>query len=177
MQLRVRDACRSDRPTRRCSDTRWLRFRQADTAPQVFPSSNGRPPPFRAAAFRRRAELQQDALHDRAQTTRAGLAVDGLASNSAERLVLLPVSVRDPSYAERDELLLKRPLSVLNGCLAGDKFLVGENFTVADLNVASILAWGKMSRLDLSAHPEVTRWLDKCLSRPAYGRVRETVQV
>jgi glutathione S-transferase len=85
--------------------------------------------------------------------------------------------VRDPSYAERDELLLKRPLRVLNGCLAGDKFLVGENFTVADLNVASILAWGKMSRLDLSAHPEVTRWLNKCLSRPAYGRVRETVQV
>jgi glutathione S-transferase len=107
----------------------------------------------------------------------AVLEMEALLLELLQHRALLPVSVRDPSYAERDELLLKRPLSVLNGCLAGDKFLVGENFTVADLNVASILAWGKMSRLDLSAHPEVTRWLDKCLSRPAYVRVRETVQV
>jgi glutathione S-transferase len=51
--------------------------------------------------------------------------------------------------------------------------LVGENFTVADLNVASILAWGKMGRLDLSIHSNVTRWLNGCLSRSAYERVRD----
>jgi len=85
---------------------------------------------------------------------------------------LLPESSRDPSYAERDELLLQRPLGVLNTGLAGRQFLAGDSFTVADLNVASILAWGKMAKLDTSAHPEVTRWLDACLSRPAYGRVR-----
>ncbi len=86
---------------------------------------------------------------------------------------LLPEFVRDPSYAERDELLLNRPLKVLNNSLAGRKYLVGKSFTVADLNVASILAWGKMGRLDLSKHSDVTRWLDDCLSRPAYGRVRD----
>src|SRR6516225_4045408 len=90
-----------------------------------------------------------------------------------EMEALLLEFVRDPSYAERDELLLKRPLRVLNDSLAGREFLVGENFTVADLNVASILAWGKMGRLDLSIHSNVTRWLDNCLSRPAYGRVRD----
>jgi glutathione S-transferase len=50
---------------------------------------------------------------------------------------------------------------------------VGGNFTVADLNVASILVWGKMGRLDLSDHPDVARWLDSCLARPAYSRVRD----
>lgn len=105
------------------------------------------------------------------------LEMEALLLELLQHRALLPESVRDPSYAERDELLLKRPLRVLNGCLANHKFLVGESFTVADLNVASILAWGKMSRLDLSAHPEVMRWLDKCLSRPAYERVRETVKV
>ena len=105
------------------------------------------------------------------------LEMEALLLELLHHRALLPESVRDPSYAERDELLLKRPLSVLNGCLANHKFLVGESFTVADLNVASILAWGKMGRLDLSAHPEVMRWLDKCLSRPAYERVRETVKV
>jgi glutathione S-transferase len=86
---------------------------------------------------------------------------------------LLPEFARDPSYAERDELLLNKPLEVLNNFLAGRKYLVCESFAVGDLNVASVLAWGKMSRLDLSKHPDVLRWLGKCLSRPAYGRVRD----
>ena len=63
---------------------------------------------------------------------------------------------RDASYAERDELLLRKPLGVLNDALAGREYLVGKSFTVADLNVASILTWGKMARLDMSAHPEWT---------------------
>jgi glutathione S-transferase len=51
--------------------------------------------------------------------------------------------------------------------------LAGTSFTVADLNVAGILMWGKMARMDLSAYPELTRWLDACLSRPAYLRLRD----
>ena len=66
-----------------------------------------------------------------------------------------------------------RLLGVLNDALAGREYLVGKNFTVADLNVASILTWGKMARLDMSAHPEAKRWLDGCLARSAYGRVRD----
>jgi glutathione S-transferase len=77
------------------------------------------------------------------------------------------------SYAERDELLLKRPLGVLNDALAKRDYLVSNNFTVADLNVAAILVWGKMGRLNMSGHVEVTRWFDACLARPAYGRVRD----
>jgi glutathione S-transferase len=85
---------------------------------------------------------------------------------------VLPEFARDPSYAERDELLLKKPLGVLDDALAGRDYLVGNSFTVADLNVAGILVWGKMGRLNLSSHAEVTRWFDACLARPAYGRVR-----
>jgi glutathione S-transferase len=86
---------------------------------------------------------------------------------------LLPEFTRDPSHAERAELLLQKPLGVLNAALAGREFLSGGSFTVADLNVASILVWGKMARLALSAHSEVKRWLDGCLARPAYSRVRD----
>jgi glutathione S-transferase len=86
---------------------------------------------------------------------------------------VLPEFARDASYAERDELLLKRPLAVLNDALAGRDYLVSDSFTVADLNVAAILVWGKMSRLNMTGHAEVTRWFDACLARPAYGRVRD----
>ena len=86
---------------------------------------------------------------------------------------LLPEFSRDPSYAARDELLLQRPLGVLNAALKGREFLATGGFTVADLNVASILVWGRIARLGLSGHPEVKRWLDACLARPAYRRVRD----
>jgi glutathione S-transferase len=103
----------------------------------------------------------------------AMLEMEGLLLDLLQHRALLPEFARDASYAERDELLLRKPLEVLNNALNGRDHLVGGNFTVADLNVASILVWGKMGRLDLSAHPDVARWLDSCLARPAYSRVRD----
>ncbi len=85
---------------------------------------------------------------------------------------MLPEFGRDPSYAARDELLLKKPLGVLDAALAERGYLAAGEFTVADLNVAGILAWGKMSRLDLSRVPHVAKWLDAALRRPAYRRLR-----
>jgi glutathione S-transferase len=101
------------------------------------------------------------------------LEMEALLLELLQHRALLPEFVRDPSYAERDELLLRRPLRVLNDSLARREFLIAETFTVADLNVASILAWGKMGRLNLSTYSNVMRWLDDCLSRPAYERVRD----
>ena len=103
----------------------------------------------------------------------AMLETEALLLDLLQHRAVLPEFARDASYAERDELLLKRPLDVLNGALVEHDYLVGNSFTVADLNVASILVWGKMARLNLSNHPKVRRWFDACLARPAYGRVRE----
>jgi glutathione S-transferase len=101
------------------------------------------------------------------------LEMEALLLELLQHRALLPEFARDASYAERDELLLKKPLGVLNNVLVGRDYLVGNSFTVADLNVAGILVWGKMARLNLSGHPQVTRWLDGCLARSAYGRVRD----
>jgi glutathione S-transferase len=103
----------------------------------------------------------------------AMLEMEGLLLDLLQHRALLPEFARDASYAERDELLLRKPLEVLNNALSGRDHLVDGNFTVADLNLASILIWGKMGRLDLSAHLDVARWLDSCLTRPAYRRLRD----
>jgi glutathione S-transferase len=103
----------------------------------------------------------------------AMLEMEALLLDLLTHRAVLPEFARDPSYAERDELLLERPLGVLNDTLAGRDYLVNNGFTVADLNVAAILVWGKMGRLNMSGHPEVKRWFDACLARPAYGRVRD----
>jgi glutathione S-transferase len=103
----------------------------------------------------------------------AMLEMEELLLDLLNHRAALPEFARDPSHAERSELLLQKPLQVLNGSLGEPQFLAGDNFTLADLNVASILVWGKMARINLSAHPNVARWLDVCLARPAYRRVRD----
>ena len=101
------------------------------------------------------------------------LEIEHLLLHLLEHRALLVEFSRDASAVERNELLLKKPLGVLNDALAGRNYLAGTSFTVADLNVAGILVWAKMARLDLSAYPELARWLNACLARPAYMRLRD----
>ncbi len=83
---------------------------------------------------------------------------------------------KDPAVVAECMAELERPLKVLDAELAGKDWLMGGRFTVADLNAAAVLAWAKTGRLDLSAYPNVARWLDACLARPAYGRVKEMMK-
>jgi glutathione S-transferase len=103
----------------------------------------------------------------------AMLEIEHLLLHLLEHRALLAEFSRDPSAVERNELLLRKPLGVLNDALTGRDHLAGNSFTVADLNVAGILMWAKMARMDLSAYPELTRWLDASLARPAYVRLRD----
>lgn len=105
----------------------------------------------------------------------AVLELEPLARDLLDHRVNLVERAREASIAERDELLLQRPLQVLNSALDGQTNLLGENFTVADLNVASILAWAKRSGMDFSFVPEVNRWLEACYARPAYLRIGEMI--
>ena len=68
------------------------------------------------------------------------IETEALLLDLLQHRAVLPEFARDASYAERDELLLRKPL--LNDALAGHDYLAGNSFTVADLNLASILVWG-----------------------------------
>jgi len=65
--------------------------------------------------------------------------MEALLLDLLQHRAMLQEHARDASYAERDELLLRKPLGVLNDALARREYLVGKSFTVADLNVAGIL--------------------------------------
>lgn len=60
------------------------------------------------------------------------------------------------------------PFKVLDAHLADRPYLLGDTFTVADLNVASVLTWARVAKLDLSAYPKVGEWLKRCYARPAF---------
>ena len=62
---------------------------------------------------------------------------------------------------------LERPFNVLNDALEGRDYLVGDAFSVADVNVASVLSWASMGGLDFAAQPNVAAWLGRCFGREA----------
>jgi glutathione S-transferase len=86
---------------------------------------------------------------------------------------ILPENERDPAAADAAEKTLFQPLKVLDGALGRSSYLLGDKFTVADLNVASILAWARPAQIDFSAFPKVTEWSRSCAERPAARAARQ----
>jgi glutathione S-transferase len=86
---------------------------------------------------------------------------------------ILPEDKRDGAAADGAEKTLGQPLRVLDGALGRSANLLGDNFTVADLNVASILAWARPAQIDMAAFPKVAEWLKNCAERPAARAARQ----
>ena len=86
---------------------------------------------------------------------------------------ILPEDKRDAALADESERQLGRPLMVLDGAVAATPYLLGEHFSVADLNVASILSWARPARIDFSHVPKAADWLKRCAERPAARAARE----
>ena len=95
------------------------------------------------------------------------------AANEVERgvniwslhAVRLPLADRDPSILADALAVLAPPFKVLDRALADRDYLLGGDFTVADLNVAAVVS--RAIEMDLAATPRLAGWLRRCLDRPA----------
>jgi glutathione S-transferase len=85
--------------------------------------------------------------------------------------MMLPADQRDEKVAVAAVEKLKAPLKVLDDHLSKSEYLLGKEFTIADLNVTSVLSISKYLQLDFSETPTAQKWLQKCLERPANQRV------
>ena len=86
---------------------------------------------------------------------------------------ILPEDKRDAAAADSAERMLAQPLKVLDGVLGRGTNLLGDNFTVADLNVASILSWARPANVNVAPFPKVAEWLKNCAERPAARAARQ----
>jgi glutathione S-transferase len=88
----------------------------------------------------------------------------------------MPAQQRKPELAAQAEGALRKPFGVLNAHLASvpheQPYLLGDRFTVADINVAAICNWARPAQALLAANPCVSDWLTRCLARAAYIRVQ-----
>jgi glutathione S-transferase len=79
--------------------------------------------------------------------------------------VRLPPAERDAVKRNEALKVLVAPFKVLDAAVAKQKYLLGNDFTVADLNVAAVIS--RAVDMDLSAIPNLKAWLTRCLERPA----------
>lgn len=95
------------------------------------------------------------------------------AASEAEPLIgawsyhtlFLPPEQRKPEVAADAAAKLPRRLQVLEGALADRDYLLGDEFTLADLNVAAVLY--RAPAFGLDGFPRVKAWHARCLARPA----------
>jgi glutathione S-transferase len=87
--------------------------------------------------------------------------------------IVHPEPKRDLAAADAAERQLAAPLKVLDGAVGDGRYLLGPRFSVADLNVAGILAWARPAGIDMSATPSLAAWLKNCAERPAARAARQ----
>lgn len=66
---------------------------------------------------------------------------------------------------------LEKPLARLNTHLQGADYVVGNRFTVADINLAEVMRYAMSEAYLLDKYPQVKDWLARCHARPAFERM------
>ena len=87
-------------------------------------------------------------------------------------MFMTPQEKRSGNTRDRAERKLERPLAVLDKHLAEKKWLVGDNFSIGDLNVAAVMQLLKLVKFDYSSFSHVKKWADSCYARPAFSRAK-----
>lgn len=91
-------------------------------------------------------------------------------------MMFLPEAQRSPAAIDEAKAALGKPMQVLNDHLAARAYLLGDAFTVADLNVCSVLGLAALLQYDFSPFAHVGAWIGRCMSRPAAQRYQQKAQ-
>ena len=67
--------------------------------------------------------------------------------------------------------MLKKPLAILEAHLADNTYLVGERFTVADLNTVEIIRYALSEKALFATVPHVQAWVERCHDRDSFRKL------
>ena len=84
--------------------------------------------------------------------------------------VMKPESERLPQIVGPAREQLRAALGVLEQALAGRSFVLGDEFTAADVMVGSTLAWAQMIGVLDASTPVTAAYLGRLMGRPAFQR-------
>lgn len=125
---------------------------------------------------KKHGQLAPATLEEEAETLRwsfwAMTAVEKTLLDVLAKVLGLFGEEKDPEAAAAGRAELERPFAVLDAALAGRDYLLGESFTVADVNVAGVLSWAVPAGIALDETPNLAAWLGRCLGRDAAKKAR-----
>lgn len=125
---------------------------------------------------KKHGKLVPQSLADEAQTLRwsfwAMTAVEATLLDVLLKTHGAMGQTKDLQAAQAGIETLQKPFNVLNDYLTDRDYLLGSEFSVADLNVASVLSWAGGADIDFAEQPNVSAWLKRCLGREAAVKAR-----
>lgn len=76
-----------------------------------------------------------------------------------------PASSQD--WKDAGRAAIERRLAYVNEQLAGKDYLMGQDFTVADAYMFTVVGWTKFVKIDISGLPNLVAYLQRVAARPA----------
>jgi glutathione S-transferase len=71
---------------------------------------------------------------------------------------------------------LPAALEVFNKALEGKDYLVGDRFTLAEINIVSVMTYADFVEYDYSQFTNIVRWMKNAMSRSAFIKARGEVK-
>ncbi len=87
------------------------------------------------------------------------------------QVMFVPEDKKNPTVIEDAKKKIEPLNVILNNHLQNKNYLVGNDFSLADLTIASMLRINGMTGLTLSAYPHIEKWFAGIIERPAYKKV------
>ncbi|HEY8430362.1 MAG TPA: glutathione S-transferase family protein [Sandaracinaceae bacterium] len=78
-----------------------------------------------------------------------------------------PAELRSPVHAEHALREAQGLLGIFGTWLGNKPYILGGSFTLADLVVGSVIAYGRICGASVDGHANVKAWLDRVMERPA----------
>ena len=85
--------------------------------------------------------------------------------------IILPEEKRDSQAEETAIETINRPIGVLENILSKNDYVLGNTFTIADLNLVSIFTLNDIVKITMENFTRTEGWIEKCKARPAYKKM------
>ncbi len=81
----------------------------------------------------------------------------------------VPEDERDDTILQEAKDALPRLFKILDNHLSDRKYILGEAFTLADINMGTIVIVTQFVQYDISGYANISKWLKLLTDRPSFG--------
>jgi glutathione S-transferase len=83
----------------------------------------------------------------------------------------VPDDQRDEKAIKEAEDALPPVFKILDDQLAGKEYILGNKFSLADINVSSCVMVADFAQYDYSGYGNISEWMKKLMARPAFEQI------